>query len=58
VDGIGNVNAVAIEALYSGLDVVDVLRFAAVEVARPRGLVDAGVRRHGGQAQVVPKRTP
>jgi hypothetical protein len=41
---------VAVETLQDNLDVVDVLRRAALEAARLRGLVNAGVRRHGGQA--------
>jgi hypothetical protein len=51
VDGNGNGDAVAVEALKSGLDVVDVLWRATLEVARLRRVVDAGVRRHGGQIQ-------
>jgi hypothetical protein len=41
----------AIEALHSGLDVVEVLWRATVEAGRLRGVVDTGARRHGGQAQ-------
>jgi hypothetical protein len=41
---------VAVETLQDNLDVVDVLRRAALEAAGLRGLVNAGVRRHGGQA--------
>jgi hypothetical protein len=41
VDGIGNGDTVAIEALHSGLDVVEVLRRTTVEAARPRRVVDA-----------------
>jgi hypothetical protein len=41
----------ATEALHSGLDVVKVLRRATVEAGRLHGVVDAGARRHGGQAQ-------
>jgi hypothetical protein len=41
----------AIEALHSGLDVVKVLWRATVEAARPRGVVDTSVCRHGDQAQ-------
>jgi hypothetical protein len=41
----------AVEALQDDLDVVDVLRRATMEATRPRGVVDAGVRRHGSQAQ-------
>jgi hypothetical protein len=42
---------VAIEALQDDLDLVDVFWCAAQEVARLDGVVDAGVHRHGGQAQ-------
>jgi hypothetical protein len=48
---IGNGIAVAIEALQDDFDLVDVFWCAALEVARLDGVVDAGVRRHGGQAQ-------
>jgi hypothetical protein len=44
----GNSVAVAVEALQDDLDLVDVFRRAALEAARPGGVVDAGVRRHGG----------
>jgi hypothetical protein len=47
MNGIDNGVAVAVEALQDDLDVVDVLRRATMEAARPRGLVDAGVHRHG-----------
>jgi hypothetical protein len=48
----------AVEALYSGLDVVDVLRCAAVEAARPRGVVDAVCVDMAARPKVVPRRTP
>jgi hypothetical protein len=41
----------AIEALHSGLDVVKVLRRATVKTGRLPGVVDAGARQYGGQAQ-------
>jgi hypothetical protein len=47
----GNGIAVAIEALQDDFDLVDVFWCAALEAARLYGVVDAGVRRHGGQAQ-------
>jgi hypothetical protein len=47
MNGIDNGVAVAVEALQDDLDVVDVLRRATMEAARLRGLVDAGVHRHG-----------
>jgi hypothetical protein len=47
----GNGVAVAVEALQDDLNLVDVLWRATLEAARPGGVVDAGVRRHGGQAQ-------
>jgi hypothetical protein len=50
MDGVGNGVAVAVEALQDDLNLVDVLWCAALEAARLRGVVDAGVRRHGGQA--------
>jgi hypothetical protein len=50
MNGTGNGVAVAVEALQDDLDVVDVLRRATMEAARPRGVVDASVRRHGSQA--------
>jgi hypothetical protein len=37
VDGIGNGDAVAVEALYSGINVIDVLLRATIE---PRGRVE------------------
>jgi hypothetical protein len=40
--------AVAIEVLQDDLDLVDVLCCAALEAARLDGVVDAGMRRHGG----------
>jgi hypothetical protein len=40
----------AIEALHGDLDVVEVLRRATIEAGRLPGVVDAGARRHGGQA--------
>jgi hypothetical protein len=50
MDGVGNGVTVAVEALQDDLDFIDVLRRAALEAARLRGVVDAGVHRHGGQA--------
>jgi hypothetical protein len=51
MNGVGNGVAVAVEALQDDLDLVDVLWCAALEAARLHGVIDAGVRRHGGQAQ-------
>jgi hypothetical protein len=51
MDGVDNGVAVAVEALEDDLDLVDVLWCAALEAARLHGIVDAGVRRHGGQAK-------
>jgi hypothetical protein len=51
MNGVGNGIAVAIEALQGDFDVIDVLSHATIEAARPRGVVDAGVCCHGGQAQ-------
>jgi hypothetical protein len=50
MDGIGNGIAMAVKALQDDLDLVDVLWCTAREAARLDGVVDAGVRRHGGQA--------
>jgi hypothetical protein len=50
MDGVGNCVVVAVEALQDDLDFVDVLQCAALEAARLRGVVDAGVHLHGGQA--------
>jgi hypothetical protein len=50
MDGVGNGVAVAVEALQDDLDFVNVFQCAALEAARLRGVIDAGVRRHGGQA--------
>jgi hypothetical protein len=47
----GNGVAVAIEAFQDDLDLVDVFWRAALEAARLDEVVNAGVRRHGGQAQ-------
>jgi hypothetical protein len=47
----GNGVAVAVEALQDELDLVNVLRHAAPEAARPGGVVDVRMRRHGSQAQ-------
>jgi hypothetical protein len=47
----GNGVAVAIEALQDELDLLNVLWRAAPEDARPGGVVDVCVRRHGSQAQ-------
>jgi hypothetical protein len=46
----GNGVAVAVEGLHDHFDLVDVLWCAALEAARLYGEVNAGVRRHGGQA--------
>jgi hypothetical protein len=51
MDDFGNGIAVPVEALQDDFDLVDVLWCAALEAARLDGVVDAGVRRHGGQAQ-------
>jgi hypothetical protein len=51
MSGFGNGVAVDVEALQDDLDLVDVFWCAALEAARLDGVVDAGVRRHGGQAQ-------
>jgi hypothetical protein len=48
----GNGVAVATEALQDDLDLVDVFWCAALEAARLDGVVDAGMRRHGGQPQI------
>jgi hypothetical protein len=50
MDDFGNGVAVAVEALQDDLDLVDVLWCAALEGAWLYGVVDAGVRLHGGQA--------
>jgi hypothetical protein len=50
MDGVCNGVAVAIVALQDDLDFVDVLWRVVLEAARLHGVVDAGVRRHGGQA--------
>jgi hypothetical protein len=50
MNGVGDGVAVAVEALQDDLDVVDVLWRTTMEAARPRGVVDTGVRRHGSQA--------
>jgi hypothetical protein len=47
----GNGVAVAVKTLQDDFDLVDVFWCAALEVARLDGVVDAGVCRHGGQAQ-------
>jgi hypothetical protein len=47
----GNGVAVAVEALQDDFDLVNVLWRAALEAVRLYGVVDAGVRCHGGQAQ-------
>jgi hypothetical protein len=49
MNGISNGIVVAVEALQDDLDLVDVLWCAALEAARLRGEINAGVRRHGGQ---------
>jgi predicted CoA-binding protein len=51
MDGVGNGVAVDVEALQDEVDFVDVFRCAALEAARLHGVVDTGVRHHGGQAQ-------
>jgi hypothetical protein len=51
MDGIGNGITMAVEALQDDLNLLDVLWCAALEAARLDGVVDADVRRHGGQAQ-------
>jgi hypothetical protein len=51
MDGVGNGVVVAVETLQNDLDFVDVFWCAALEATRLSGVVDAGVRRHGGQAQ-------
>jgi hypothetical protein len=51
MDGLGNDIAMAVKALQDDLDLIDVLYCAALEAARLDGVVDAGVRCHGGQAQ-------
>jgi hypothetical protein len=50
MDGIGNGIAMAVKAIQDDLDLVDVLWCTALEAARLVGVVDVGVRRHGGQA--------
>jgi hypothetical protein len=40
----------AIEALHSGLDVVEVLLHATIKAGRLPGVINTGARRHGGQA--------
>jgi hypothetical protein len=47
----GNGITMAIEALQDDFDLVDVFWCAALEAARLDGVVDAGMHRHGGQAQ-------
>jgi hypothetical protein len=47
----GNGIAMAIEALQDDFDLVDLFWCAALEAARLDGVVNTGVRRHGGQAQ-------
>jgi hypothetical protein len=47
----GNGIAVAIEALQDDFNLVDVFWCAALEAARLDAVVDAGVCRHGSQAQ-------
>jgi hypothetical protein len=48
MDGIGNGVVVAVKVLQDDLDVFDVLWCAALEAAQLRGVIDAGVRHHGG----------
>jgi hypothetical protein len=47
----GNGITVAIEALQDDFDLIDVFWCAALEAVRLYGVVDTGVRRHGGPAQ-------
>jgi hypothetical protein len=47
----GNGIAMAIEALQDDFDLIDLFWCAALEAARLDGVVNTGVRRHGGQAQ-------
>jgi hypothetical protein len=47
----GNGIAVTVKAFQDDFDLVDVLWCATPETAWLYGVVDAGVRRHGGQAQ-------
>jgi hypothetical protein len=51
MDDFGNGVAVPVEALQDDFDLVNVFWCAALEAARLDGVVDAGVRRHGSQAQ-------
>jgi hypothetical protein len=51
MDDFGDGVAVAVKALQDDFDLVDVIWCAALEAARLYGVVDASVRRHGGQAQ-------
>jgi hypothetical protein len=51
MDDFGNGVTVPVEALLDDFDLVDVLWCAALEAVRLDGVVDAGVRCHGGQAQ-------
>jgi hypothetical protein len=51
MDGIGNGVAMAIEVLQNDLDLVDILWCATLEATRLDEVIDASVRRHGGQAQ-------
>jgi hypothetical protein len=51
MNGIGNNVAMAIETLQDDFDLIDVLWCDTLEAARLDGVVDVGVRRHGGQAQ-------
>jgi hypothetical protein len=47
----GNGIVVAIEVLQDDFDLIEVFWCTALEAARLDGVVDAGMRRHGGQAQ-------
>jgi hypothetical protein len=47
----GNGISMANKALQVDFDLVDVFWCATLEAARLDGVVDAGMRRHGGQAQ-------
>jgi hypothetical protein len=48
----------AIEALYSGLDVVEVLRCATIEAERLPGVIDPVRIDMAARPKVVPRRTP
>jgi hypothetical protein len=50
MDDFGNGVAVAVKTLQDDFDLIDALWCAALEATRLYGVVDVGVRRHGGQA--------